>query len=985
MKMKNKNSAKDKISAGSALILTIVLTSLLAVVGVMFLMVARVDRISTSAISENKELNLAVETVVARISQELVLDIPGAIDPNQEYYDYPDVNNLWLANLEPYASASNYCWQQISDVYDVLGAGASDLPAVIVDDYEQNIAPGDRADADGDGVADSRWVILQDMTSSKGKLVFAAIRVIDNSAMLNVNTAYKFDPCEVPPVRERIDGSSQMQINLEALARGSDEIDDISLARGSTDLSDYQNNVIWKIGNPSSEYLPFDISDELELRNRFFLTSLAQTRLEETWFSTIGHSNFKRVPYDDEIHWGDTLIKDVNQPDRRHLLTTYNMDRIIDPDGDKMVNVNRDDIGVGDLYGAILAGLYDAGVIDDEPLAAQIAVNLKDYRDDDSGVTPFDPPPAGGGTYYGFERPCIFISELAHIYHWIDPCDPNAVYDPCTSNPDYIHRSYAIELRKRHPASGDSSDSWRLVIDSPLREITIPQNFAADKSRYYVILFQDAQADLVSHVKFTDSPEDGETGVDPDTILNWPPSWMNPDGNDPRYSYDVYFGTDKESVEDANRTVDPNNVYKDRWIDNTYDPCGPAPLEPNTTYCWRIDDVYEGNDIVQTGDVWSFTTHIDPNGPAPHIEEYMTAGTIIFDGDSTISLVRQVGGYDLVVDSMPLVEAPWLVSVADTNDDGNVRSLQRDMASARFIKRLWDVGGLKRNEPTLGHWSWSSFNYERDVGPTEPIQVHLANSFNNIGDIGKVFRGSVYYDIPLMAVELKEENIRLDLANPAFQRLFKYLTVFDPDDHGQGVEEKRIKGRININTAPWYVIAQLPWVSAHTPNYELARAIVAYRDKLTDPINYYSDGRYDVIQYKIDSGLGQDDIREELGFASIGELALILSGDANEYNEYSIDKYGVDDEDQLGFPDLTTNSRTRRDGVMDDFEERDLIFTRISDLVTVRSDVFTAYILVRIGTDGPQKRVIAILDRGEVSSINGKVKIVALHPVPDPR
>jgi len=49
-----------------------------------------------------------------------------------------------------------------------------------------------------------------------------------------------------------------------------------------------------------------------------------------------------------------------------------------------------------------------------------------------------------------------------------------------------------------------------------------------------------------------------------------------------------------------------------------------------------------------------------------------------------------------------------------------------------------------------------------------------------------------------------------------------------------------------------------------------------------------------------------------------------------------------------------------RDGATDDFEERDLIFQRISNLITVRSDVFTAYILVRIGTDGPQRRVIAI-------------------------
>jgi hypothetical protein len=93
-----------------------------------------------------------------------------------------------------------------------------------------------------------------------------------------------------------------------------------------------------------------------------------------------------------------------------------------------------------------------------------------------------------------------------------------------------------------------------------------------------------------------------------------------------------------------------------------------------------------------------------------------------------------------------------------------------------------------------------------------------------------------------------------------------------------------------------------------------------------------------------------------------------------------------------GYPDLTFNPRTQNDGVLGDFEKRDLIFARISDLVTVRSDVFTAYILVRLGQNGPQKRMIAIFDRSDVrpdpanaGKILGKVKIRALYEVPDAR
>jgi hypothetical protein len=90
--------------------------------------------------------------------------------------------------------------------------------------------------------------------------------------------------------------------------------------------------------------------------------------------------------------------------------------------------------------------------------------------------------------------------------------------------------------------------------------------------------------------------------------------------------------------------------------------------------------------------------------------------------------------------------------------------------------------------------------------------------------------------------------------------------------------------------------------------------------------------------------------------------------------------YANDPNDLMTYPDLTPG-----DNAINDFEERDVIFSRISNIVTVRSDVFTAYILVRIGVDGPQKRVLAILDRSQVTSSGGRIRILALHPVPDPR
>jgi hypothetical protein len=61
------------------------------------------------------------------------------------------------------------------------------------------------------------------------------------------------------------------------------------------------------------------------------------------------------------------------------------------------------------------------------------------------------------------------------------------------------------------------------------------------------------------------------------------------------------------------------------------------------------------------------------------------------------------------------------------------------------------------------------------------------------------------------------------------------------------------------------------------------------------------------------------------------------------------------------------------------------LFSRISNLVTVRSDVFSAYILVRIGESGPQRRVLAILDRSSVKTADDRVRVIVLQTVPDPR
>jgi hypothetical protein len=172
------------------------------------------------------------------------------------------------------------------------------------------------------------------------------------------------------------------------------------------------------------------------------------------------------------------------------------------------------------------------------------------------------------------------------------------------------------------------------------------------------------------------------------------------------------------------------------------------------------------------------------------------------------------------------------------------------------------------------------------------------------------------------------ETVFVDLTLTRFSNLFQYLTVMDPANYG-GADDARVKGRININTAPWTVLQGLPGLDLSADaNLTPERSIALYRE--IDPNHVYQ---------------------------SVGDLMqvpeMVTLGQAN-----------------VGLVNLKL---------------RDQMFTRMADLATVRSDVFTAYILVRMGINGPQKRYLAVLDRSQVDDAQDRIRILALQPVPESR
>lgn len=221
-------------------------------------------------------------------------------------------------------------------------------------------------------------------------------------------------------------------------------------------------------------------------------------------------------------------------------------------------------------------------------------------------------------------------------------------------------------------------------------------------------------------------------------------------------------------------------------------------------------------------------------------------------------------------------------------------------------------------------------------------------------------------------------------------RLFDYLTVQDPhrdfmpnsppevlantnpvrnaspyENNPNNESEKQVgvQGLININTAPWPVLASIPMVyntdgTVNGPaNTVLAQAIVLHRD---------GDGNLN---------LPNGPFRNLYDLYRVPAVWLYVQTQIVN---------GTDPGKDLG--DLTPGSAL--DGVRKDYEERYLFLNRISNMVTTRSDTFNAYLLVQgwraAGTPQAelvaQRRVGLIIDRTNLTAANKRPKIHPFSP-----
>jgi len=91
----------------------------------------------------------------------------------------------------------------------------------------------------------------------------------------------------------------------------------------------------------------------------------------------------------------------------------------------------------------------------------------------------------------------------------------------------------------------------------------------------------------------TPTPADEAQFQSTDSDLSWQP------GKD-AVTHNVYFGTNQQDVADgADDTFQGNTGETSLELD---------PLAPGTTYYWRVDELDSSKNLLEVGDVWSFTT-----------------------------------------------------------------------------------------------------------------------------------------------------------------------------------------------------------------------------------------------------------------------------------------------------------------------------------------------------------------------------------------
>ena len=317
---------------------------------------------------------------------------------------------------------------------------------------------------------------------------------------------------------------------------------------------------------------------------------------------------------------------------------------------------------------------------------------------------------------------------------------------------------------------------------------------------------------------------------------------------------------------------------------------------------------------------------------SPYVPQY-PYGTFARNGD--LLDIPFVGAYRITLASMgnpkpgdaswsflELNSLPRDCSLADAGYADTDRAYQNSENIGRFCPI--SARASAPGDPDYYKWAANLFSY---LTVQSPADAALPSFDPNINDV-------TYLHLPN------------DPAEPVYLPVYKYPppwddstfqppamvltadpTASDQTDQGNvGVE-----GLININTASWKVLSMLPMITASedlanwkADNDALAKAIVSYRTM-----------RPLVSIFDLNSVPGFQD--------GAGHLAIGNGGASDGVTTAN----GLLSPPDPSFPSATTKRPFICSGLGEDYQSDFAMLTRISNLITTRSDTFTAYVEIQ--------------------------------------
>lgn len=908
-----------KRQQGSVIILVVGVLVMLGMIGATFIMFTFMDRRQSSTLATVAPMDKVALGVVDGIRLNRFRDLHiGGTPPTlygdttllasyKQQIDYPqecpsDVTasgffDQVLSSACPVQDASGaWIWKHVAN----FGATVNNSLANVA------TSAANLVDTDGDGIRDA---VLWDsgIFVQSGPTIdkyYFAVRLVDASARMNLNTAYATAAAAAGTVMPVTNVSMDLLTDPNMLGvsglvppgNAPSLRDALTLAlhnarRGTTAaaIAAYNNGWVVRPNNPAPPtglFLPFDVADQLCIIWAG-TPSTATGRLYTTFVNAVNIYNSSN---------GTTIDPNAVFRAARPYLTGFSSERdatrykktstdpnfLADPNyvaDSILVLTRRADVNSASadlaalfkaFYNAIPAGV--AGLSDGanataqdtkrRTTAAQLAVNAIDYRDADGNVTVADVPgvTAPVVTVYGLERQ-PYITEL-FLKKFLPVGGPVSQYS-------------AIEMF--NPYDTDISlDKWEVWVGGAKETATFPASLPA-KGR--LVIRSDSTAIPVAAGATTMKVinlrlADGVRIVRP----------RNADGSG---TVDVVVAT--ATVPLADPAEGPAPFQTLQWDDREANARWALPQAQALTLIDAAHD-YTNNGEGGTGDRAATTTNL---GVA---------------NDGTLD--------DVVGQPCPV-----------------------------FV----------RNGPFVSVGELPRVFY---VGPT--TTQSLSESLTNVNDVSNGRLNVLGALVPEPATPTPALNPGV----PTACLLSDYLAVLTPSGDNTGATDT-IYGKININTAPWPVIACLPGLNQLDPTIRerAARDIVAYRDLLN---NTASGGRDYSTAGARATNTGVTSLRQAAGFASCGEIAIPLrkvAGLTLPNNNYggAGKAYRLAGASDDGLADITG-----------DLSKYDIYYAWLSNQVSVRSDVYIATIRVQLGNSanpsGPVRRYVAVIDRSNCNS-----------------